>query len=32
MLLGTERLVLRRFRPADAPVLAAYRSDEDVAH
>ena len=31
MLLTTERLVLRRFRAADAPVLAAYRSDEDVA-
>ena len=31
MLLTTERLVLRRFRAADAPVLAAYRSDEDIA-
>ncbi|MDY7087288.1 MAG: GNAT family protein [Actinomycetota bacterium] len=31
MLIATERLVLRRFRPADAPVLAAYRSDPDVA-
>lgn len=31
MLLETERLVLRRFRAADAPMLAAYRSDPDVA-
>ncbi|GID29643.1 GNAT family N-acetyltransferase [Paractinoplanes brasiliensis] len=31
MLIATERLVLRRFRPGDAPVLAAYRSDPDVA-
>ncbi|MEU4240618.1 GNAT family protein [Actinoplanes sp. NPDC026619] len=31
MLITTERLILRRFRPADAPVLAAYRSDPDVA-
>ena len=31
MLIATERLVLRRFRSADAPVLAAYRSDPDVA-
>jgi len=31
VLLTTERLVLRRFRAADAPVLAAYRSDEDIA-
>jgi len=31
MLLTTERLVLRRFRLADAPALAAYRSDEDIA-
>lgn len=31
MLLETERLVLRRFRADDAPVLAAYRSDPDVA-
>lgn len=31
MLIATERLILRRFRPADAPVLAAYRSDPDVA-
>jgi RimJ/RimL family protein N-acetyltransferase len=31
MLITTERLVLRRFRAADAPVLAAYRSDPDVA-
>jgi RimJ/RimL family protein N-acetyltransferase len=31
MLITTERLVLRRFRPADAPVLAAYRSDPEVA-
>lgn len=27
----TERLVLRRFHPQDAPVLAAYRSDPEVA-
>lgn len=27
----TERLILRRFRASDAPVLAAYRSDPDVA-
>jgi RimJ/RimL family protein N-acetyltransferase len=31
VLLPTERLLLRRFRAADAPVLAAYRSDEDIA-
>jgi RimJ/RimL family protein N-acetyltransferase len=31
MLLTTERLVLRRFRPADAVPLAAYRSDPEVA-
>jgi len=31
MILTTERLVVRRFRAADAPVLAAYRSDEDIA-
>jgi RimJ/RimL family protein N-acetyltransferase len=31
MLITTERLVLRRFRPADAPILAAYRSDPEVA-
>ncbi|MEV6520440.1 GNAT family protein [Longispora sp. NPDC051575] len=31
MLLDTERLILRRFRPADAPALAAYRSDPAVA-
>ena len=31
MLLTTERLVLRRFRPADAGTLAAYRTDPDVA-
>jgi RimJ/RimL family protein N-acetyltransferase len=31
MLLTTERLVLRRFRAADAPVLAEYRSDPEVA-
>ena len=31
MLLTTERLVLRHFRAADAPVLAAYRSAEDIA-
>ncbi|GAA0520370.1 N-acetyltransferase [Paractinoplanes deccanensis] len=31
MLIATERLILRRFRPSDAPVLAAYRSDPAVA-
>jgi RimJ/RimL family protein N-acetyltransferase len=31
MLLVTDRLVLRRFRAADAPALAAYRSDPDIA-
>jgi RimJ/RimL family protein N-acetyltransferase len=31
MLIATERLILRRFRTADAPVLAAYRSDPEVA-
>jgi RimJ/RimL family protein N-acetyltransferase len=31
VLLKTERLVLRRFRPADAETLAAYRSDPEVA-
>jgi RimJ/RimL family protein N-acetyltransferase len=31
VLITTERLVLRRFRIADAPVLAAYRSDPEVA-
>ncbi|GAA0723361.1 GNAT family N-acetyltransferase [Dactylosporangium roseum] len=31
MLLETDRLILRRFRAGDAPVLAAYRSDPDVA-
>jgi RimJ/RimL family protein N-acetyltransferase len=31
MLIATERLVLRRFRAADAPVLAEYRSDPEVA-
>ncbi|WP_433718768.1 GNAT family N-acetyltransferase [Actinoplanes sp. CA-051413] len=31
MLLTTERLVLRRFRPADAETLAAYRTDPEVA-
>jgi RimJ/RimL family protein N-acetyltransferase len=31
MLIGTERLVLRRFRAADAETLAAYRSDPEVA-
>jgi RimJ/RimL family protein N-acetyltransferase len=31
MLITTERLILRRFRKADAPVLAEYRSDPDVA-
>ena len=31
MLLTTDRLVLRRFRPDDAEVLAGYRSDPAVA-
>ncbi|AZS83107.1 N-acetyltransferase [Streptomyces griseoviridis] len=31
MLLETSRLVLRRFRPDDAPALSAYRSDPAVA-
>ncbi|WP_328477018.1 GNAT family N-acetyltransferase [Actinoplanes sp. NBC_00393] len=31
MLIATERLVLRRFRASDAAVLAAYRSDPEVA-
>jgi RimJ/RimL family protein N-acetyltransferase len=31
MLIATERLVLRRFRPSDAATLSAYRSDPDVA-
>jgi RimJ/RimL family protein N-acetyltransferase len=31
VLIATERLVLRRFRAADAEPLAAYRSDPDVA-
>jgi RimJ/RimL family protein N-acetyltransferase len=31
MLIATERLVLRRFRASDAPVLADYRSDPEVA-
>jgi RimJ/RimL family protein N-acetyltransferase len=31
VLLTTERLVLRRFRPADAETLADYRSDPEVA-
>jgi RimJ/RimL family protein N-acetyltransferase len=31
MLLPTERLVVRRFRAADAPVLAEYRSMPEVA-
>ena len=31
MLIATDRLILRRFRKADAPVLAAYRSDPEVA-
>lgn len=31
MLITSERLVLRRFRAADAGVLAAYRSDPEVA-
>lgn len=30
-MLSTDRLLLRRFRADDAPALAAYRSDEDVA-
>jgi RimJ/RimL family protein N-acetyltransferase len=29
--MATDRLVLRRFRASDAPVLAAYRSDPEVA-
>ncbi|MEV6348920.1 GNAT family protein [Actinoplanes sp. NPDC051851] len=29
--MGTERLVLRRFRASDASVLSEYRSDPDVA-
>jgi RimJ/RimL family protein N-acetyltransferase len=31
MLITTERLILRRFRKADASVLAEYRSDPEVA-
>ncbi|GGN82089.1 N-acetyltransferase [Actinoplanes lobatus] len=31
MLIPTERLILRRFRASDAPVLSAYRSDPEVA-
>ncbi len=31
MLVRTERLILRRFTPADAEAFAAYRSDPDVA-
>ncbi|MBW6439720.1 GNAT family N-acetyltransferase [Actinoplanes hulinensis] len=31
MLMATERLILRRFRASDAPVLAEYRSDPAVA-
>ncbi|HTJ40086.1 MAG TPA: GNAT family protein [Dactylosporangium sp.] len=31
MLLQTDRLLLRRFRADDAPVVCAYRSDPDVA-
>ncbi len=31
MLLATERLLLRRFRKADAEPLAAYRSDPEIA-
>jgi RimJ/RimL family protein N-acetyltransferase len=31
VLITTERLVLRRFRASDAPVLAEYRSDPEVA-
>ena len=30
-MLTTDRLVLRRFRAADQPTLAAYRGDPDVA-
>jgi aminoglycoside 6'-N-acetyltransferase len=30
-MIATERLVLRRFRPADAPTLRDYRSDREVA-
>ncbi|MFI9813577.1 GNAT family N-acetyltransferase [Saccharothrix variisporea] len=30
-MLATERLVLRRFRPEDAPAFSAYRSDPGVA-
>ncbi|MEU4428324.1 GNAT family protein [Actinoplanes sp. NPDC024001] len=29
--MATERLILRRFRASDAPALAAYRSDPEVA-
>jgi RimJ/RimL family protein N-acetyltransferase len=29
--MATDRLILRRFRASDAPVLAAYRSDPEVA-
>jgi RimJ/RimL family protein N-acetyltransferase len=31
MLITTDRLLLRRFRATDAPVLAEYRSDPEVA-
>jgi RimJ/RimL family protein N-acetyltransferase len=31
VLLSTDRLVLRRFRPGDVPVFAAYRSDPEIA-
>ncbi|RAG87186.1 N-acetyltransferase [Streptacidiphilus pinicola] len=31
-MLDTPRLTLRRFRAEDAPALAAYRSDPEVAH
>src|ERR1044071_5799159 len=31
MFIATERLILRRFRAPDAPVLAEYRSDPEVA-
>ncbi|MEU9889002.1 GNAT family protein [Sphaerisporangium sp. NPDC051011] len=31
MLLSTSRLILRHFRPDDAEILSAYRSDPDVA-
>jgi RimJ/RimL family protein N-acetyltransferase len=31
VLLTTERLIVRRFRAADAPILSAYRSEPEVA-